>query len=48
MHRCAALAPMSRENQAWIVSHSPIDSVAEHLTEIVELRLSAFTDGDDA
>lgn len=43
-----AMRALTRAFGASIVSHSPIDSVAEHLTEIVELRLSAFTDGDDA
>ena len=41
-----AMRALTRAFGASIVSHSPIAVVADHLTELVEGRLSALTDGD--
>jgi Fe-S cluster assembly protein SufD len=42
-----AIRALTRAFGASIVSHSPIAVVTEHLTELVEARLSSLTDGDD-
>ena len=43
-----AMRALTRAFGAGIVSHSPIALVTEHLTEMVEQRLSALTDGGEA
>ena len=42
-----AMRALTRAFGASIVSHAPIALLADHLTETVEQRLSALTDGDD-
>ena len=48
LDRQEATRALTRAFGASIVSHSPIALLADHLTETVEQRLSALTDGDDA
>jgi Fe-S cluster assembly protein SufD len=43
-----AIRALTRAFGASIVSHAPIAAVAHHLTEIVEQRLSALADGNEA
>jgi Fe-S cluster assembly protein SufD len=43
-----AMRALTRAFGASIVSHSPIAAVADHLTEIVERRLTALTEDSDA
>ena len=43
-----ATRALTRAFGASIVSHAPIDLLAEHLTEMVERRLSVLGDGDGA
>jgi hypothetical protein len=42
-----AMRALTRAFGASIVSHSPIAAVADHLTAMVERRLSELTDGGD-
>jgi hypothetical protein len=39
---------LTRAFGAAIVSHAPIAAVSDLLTDMVEQRLSALTDGDEA
>ena len=43
-----AMRALTRAFGAAIVSHAPIETVSDLLTEMVEQQLSALTDGDDA
>ena len=43
-----AMRALTRAFGAGIVSHAPIAVLADHLTALVEQRLSALTDGDEA
>ena len=48
LDRQDAMRALTRAFGASIVSHAPIAVVADHMTEIVEQRLSALADGNEA
>ena len=48
LDRQEATRALTRAFGASIVSHSPIAIAAEHLSEVVEQRLSRLTDGEQA